>query len=209
MINMNPQVDQYLLEGCGRCPLGGTPQCKVNNWPKELKRLRMIALDCGLTEELKWGVPCYTFQNSNIAIVSAFKEYASLSFFKGALLQDPNGILEKPGENTQSARLIKFTDLRQIMDMEPTLKAYIFEAIEVEKAGLQVDFKKDSEPIPEELSKKFNELPDLKSAFEALTPGRQRGYLLYFSQPKQSKTRASRIEKHIVQILEGKGIHDR
>lgn len=206
---MNPQVDQYLLEGCGRCPLGGTPQCKVNNWPKELKRLRMIALDCGLTEELKWGVPCYTFQNSNIAIVSAFKEYASLSFFKGALLQDPNGILEKPGENTQSARLIKFTDLRQIMDMEPTLKAYIFEAIEVEKAGLQVDFKKDSEPIPEELSKKFNELPDLKSAFEALTPGRQRGYLLYFSQPKQSKTRASRIEKHIVQILEGKGIHDR
>ena len=207
---MNTNVDLYFTEGCGRCPLGGTPDCKVNHWPQELKQLRRIVLDCGLTEESKWGVPCYTFQGNNIGVVSAFKEYASLSFFKGALLEDTNGILDKPGENTQAARLIKFTNARQIMEMEPILKAYIYEAIEIEKAGLKVELKKTAEyNMPEEFQKALDENPDLKTAFETLTPGRQRGYLLHFSQPKQSKTRESRIEKCTQRIFEGKGLNDR
>ncbi len=208
-MNENPIVDQYLSDGCGRCPLGGTPDCKVHNWPEELKLLRKIALDCGLTEELKWGVPCYTFQKNNVAIVAAFKEYAALSFFKGALLQDPNGILSLPGENTQSARLIKFTDVKDIVKQMSILKAYIYEAIEIEKTGLKVDFKKPDEfEIPEEFQKKLAESPELKKAFESLTPGRQRGYLLHFSQPKQSKTREDRINKNFSKILEGKGFFD-
>nr|WKN37427.1 YdeI/OmpD-associated family protein [Tunicatimonas sp. TK19036] len=206
---MNPKVDTYLTEGCGRCSLGGTPECKVHHWPKELLRLRMIVLDCGLTEELKWGVLCYTFGKSNIAVIAAFKEYCALSFFKGALLQDANGILEKPGENTQSARIVRFTSVREIVEIEPILKAYIYEAIEVEKAGLQVDFKKNPEPVPEEFQAKLDESPDLKAAFALLTAGRQRAYIIHFSQPKQSKTRVSRIEKCIPQILNGKGLHDR
>lgn len=207
---MNTSADLYFTEGCGRCPLGGTPDCKVNFWPQEFKQLRRIVIECGLTEESKWGVPCYTFQGNNIGVVSAFKEYASLSFFKGALLQDTNDILDKPGENTQAARLIKFTSTGQIMKMETTLKAYIYEAIEVEKAGLKVPLKETSEfNIPEEFQKSLHENPELKAAFEALTLGRQRGYLLYFSQPKQSKTRESRIEKCIPLIFEGKGLHDR
>ncbi|WP_421976235.1 YdeI/OmpD-associated family protein [Roseivirga seohaensis] len=207
---MNTNVDLYFTEGCGRCPLGGTPGCKVNRWPQELNQLRRIVLDCGLTEESKWGVPCYTFQGNNIGVISAFKEYASLSFFKGALLEDTNGILDKPGENTQAARLIKFTNARQIMEMEPILKAYIYEATEVEKAGLKVELKKTAEfNMPEEFQKALDENPDLKTAFEALTPGRQRGYLLHFSQPKQSKTREARIEKCTHRIFEGKGLNDR
>lgn len=206
---MNPKVDEYLLEGCGRCPLGGTPQCKVHNWEEELKMLRAIVLDCGLTETLKWGVPCYTFQQSNVLIVSAFKDYCALSFFKGALLQDTDNILEKPGENSQAARLIKFTDTGTIAEMESTLKSYIFEAVEVEKAGLKVTFKKNPEPIPEELQNKMEEDPLLETAFAALTPGRQRGYILYFSAPKQSKTRESRIEKCREKIFMGKGLNDR
>ncbi|KYG81781.1 hypothetical protein AWN68_16250 [Roseivirga echinicomitans] len=210
MKNMTTDVDLYFTEGCGRCPLGGTPDCKVNRWPQELKQLRRIVLDCGLTEESKWGVPCYTFQGNNIGVVSAFKEYASLSFFKGALLEDTNGILDKPGENTQAARLIKFTDVKQVMEMEPILKAFIYEAIEVEKAGLKVELKKTSEfNMSEEFKKALDEHPDLKTAFETLTPGRQRGYLLHFSQPKQSKTREARIEKCTPMIFEGKGLHDR
>ncbi|MCB0634388.1 MAG: YdeI/OmpD-associated family protein [Lewinella sp.] len=206
---MNPKIDNYLAEGCGRCPLGGTPQCKVHNWEEELTRLRDIILDCGLTEELKWGVPCYTFQESNILIMSAFKEYCAVSFFKGVLLQDAAGILDKPGENSKAARLIRFTDVQQIVDLETTIKEYIYEAVEVEKAGLKVAFKKNPEPIPEELEKKLDEDPALRSAFEALTPGRQRGYILYFSQPKQAKTREARIEKYIPKIFEGRGFHDR
>lgn len=206
---MNPKVDIYLNEGCGRCHLWRTPQCKVNSWQEELAQLRMIVLDCGLTEELKWGVPCYTFQKSNIVLVSAFKENCALSFFKGALLKDTPGILEKPGENTQAGRLIRFTNVHEIVKMEAILKAYIYEAIEVEQAGLKVNFKKNPEPIPEELQKKLDEIPALKTAFEALTPGRQRGYILYFSAAKQSKTRASRVEKYIEQILKGKGLNDR
>lgn len=206
---MNPKVDMYLTDGCGRCPLGGTPNCKVNTWQKEMKHVRRIILDCGLTEELKWGVPCYTFQKSNIAVMAAFKEYCSLSFFKGALLSDSDGILSRPGENTQSARLIRFTSVKEIIKMEQALKTYLYEAIEVEKAGLKVNYKKVNEFIfPEEFKKKLNEIPALKTAFEALTPGRQKCYLLYFSEAKQSKTREQRVEKYLLQILNGKGINE-
>lgn len=205
---MNPKVDKYLIDGCMRCPLGATPDCKVNNWPEELEKLRMIVLDCGLTEELKWGVPCYTFQKSNVLIISAFKEYCSLSFFKGALLKDAHRILEKPGENTQAGRLVKFTNVKQIVEIEPVLKEYIYEAVEAEKAGLKVNTKKNPEPIPEELQNKFEDIPALKTAFDALTPGRQRAYILHFSAPKQSKTRVSRIEKCMEKILAGKGLND-
>ncbi|VXD13157.1 YdeI family protein [Marinoscillum sp. 108] len=206
---MNKDVNTYFSDGCGRCSFYATPQCKVRNWPKELEQLRRIALDSGLNEESKWGVPCYTHQGKNILIVSAFKEYCALSFFKGSLLQDTYGLLEKPGENTQGGRLIKFTRLKEVLDQETTLKAYIYEAIEVEKAGLEVTFKENPEPLPEELQLKLQENPDLKAAFEALTPGKQRGYILHFSAPKQAKTRISRIEKCIPQILEGKGFFDR
>lgn len=206
---MNPKVDLYFTDGCGHCPLGGTPNCKVNSWQKEMKHLRRIILDCGLTEELKWGVPCYTFQKNNIAVLAAFKEYCSLSFFKGALLSDSNGILTQPTENTQSARLMRFTSVKEIVKLEPTIKAYLYEAMEVEKAGLKVDFKKVSEfVIPEEFQKKMKEMPALKNAFEALTPGRQKGYLLYFSAAKQSATRIARIEKYLLQIIKGKGLND-
>ncbi len=195
MNRMNPKVDVFLS--------------KAKKWQEEFEKLRMIVLDCGLTEELKWGAPCYTFQKSNIVIMGGFKEYCALSFFKGALLKDVKGILIKPGENTQAARLIRFTNVREIVEMEPILKAYIHEAIEVEKAGLKVDFKKTTEyTIPEEFQNKLDEIPALKTAFEALTPGRQRAYILYFSAPKQAKTRESRVEKYIEQILNGKGMND-
>jgi len=192
---MNPKVDVYLS--------------KAKKWQEELEKLRMIILDCQLTEELKWGVPCYTFQKRNIVLIHVFKEYCALLFFKGALLNDANGILIKPGENTQAARQIRFTNVREIVEMETILKAYIYEAIEVEKAGLKVNFKKITEfPIPEELQNKLDEIPALKTAFAALTPGRQRAYILYFSAPKQSKTRESRVEKYMKQILNGKGLDD-
>ena len=191
---MNPKVDEYLR--------------KAKKWQQEMEKLRQISLVCGLTEELKWGKPCYTFQESNIVIIQGFKEFCALLFCKGALLNDPNGILKKPGENTQAARRIPFTSVREIVEMEPILKAYIYEAIEVEKAGLKVNFKKNPEPIPEELQKKLDEIPSLKTAFAALTPGRQRGYILYFSGAKQSKTREARVEKCMPQILNGKGLND-
>ncbi|MEM1134359.1 MAG: DUF1801 domain-containing protein [Bacteroidota bacterium] len=206
---MNSKVDKYLIEGCGRCPLGGTPNCKVHNWTAELEVLRTIVIDCGLTEKLKWGVPCYTFQNSNVLIVSALKEFCAISFFKGALLGDPKNVLEKPGKNSQAARLIKFTSVEKIKALEANLKTCIYEAIKVEKAGLKVNFKKNPEPIPEGLEKKFEEDPVLKTAFEALTPGRQRGYILYFSAPKQSKIRESRIERSIGKIINGIGLNDK
>ena len=180
MNKMNPKVDVYLR--------------KSKKWQEEMKKLRRIILDCQLTEELKWGKPCYTFQKSNIVIIQGFKEFCALLFCKGALLNDPNGILEKPGENTQAARRIPFTNVREIVAMEPVLKAYIHEAIEAEKAGLEVNFKKNPEPVPEELQNKLDEIPALKTAFDALTPGRQRTYIFYFSQPKQSKTRESGVE---------------
>ena len=182
---------------------------KAPKWQEEYAQLRMIILDCGLTEELKWGVPCYTFQDSNVVLIHGFKEYCALLFHKGALLRDPNGLLIQQTENVQSARQIRFTTVQEIVEMEPILKAYIFEAVEVEKAGLKVDFKKTTEfPMAEEFINKLEQVPGLQDAFEALTPGRQRGYLLYFAAPKQSKTREARIEKYTQKILEGKGLED-
>ena len=195
MSGMNPGVDFYFD--------------KAEKWQAEYEKLRMIVLDCQLTEELKWGCPCYTFQKANIVLIHGFKEYCALLFFKGALLQDANGILIRQTENVQAGRQIRFTNVREIIELETTLKAYIYEAIEVEKAGLKVSFKKATEYIiPDEFQLKLDEIPALKTAFEALTPGRQRAYIYYFSQPKQSKTRESRVEKYIPQILNGKGLDD-
>ena len=192
---MNPKVDFYFN--------------KAKKWQQELEQLRMIALDCGLTEELKWGCPCYTFEGSNIVLIHDFKEYCALLFFKGALLNDTHGILIQQTENVQAARQIRFTNVLEIMEMKPILKAHIFEAIEVEKAGLKVDLKKTTEfAIAEEFQYKLDHIPALKAAFEALTPGRQRAYLLHFSAPKQAKTRESRVEKNMPQILNGKGLND-
>jgi uncharacterized protein YdeI (YjbR/CyaY-like superfamily) len=192
---MNPKVDFYFA--------------KDGKWQQELEKLRTICLDCGLAEELKWGTPCYTFENNNIVLIHTFKEYCALLFFKGALLSDPNGILVQQTENVQSARQIRFTSAKEIGKMKAVLKTYIYEAIEVEKAGLKVKLKKMTEfKTPEEFKKKLDKNRALKTAFEALTPGRQRGYLLYFSSAKQSQTRESRIEKYMPQILKGKGLED-
>lgn len=180
---------------------------KAKKWQKEMKMLRTIVLDCGLTEELKWYQPCYTFQEHIVALISGFKDYCALAFFKGVLLKDTNRILIKPGANSQAVRQIRFTNVREVVEMAPILKAYIHEAIEVEKAGLKV--KKNTKlVIPEEFRNRLDEIPALKTAFDALTPGRQRGYILYFSAPKQSKTRESRIEKCKRKILNGKGLYD-
>jgi uncharacterized protein YdeI (YjbR/CyaY-like superfamily) len=171
--------------------------------------LRMIALDCGLTEELKWGVPCYTFQERNIVLIHVFKEYCAFLFFKGALLHDADGILIQQTANVQAARQVRFTNVREVIKQETILKAYIYEAIEVEKAGLKVPLKKTAAfNMPEEFKNKLDKTPALKTAFEALTPGRQRAYLLYFSAPKQSKTRESRIQKYMQHMLHGKGLND-
>ncbi len=182
---------------------------KAEKWQAEYEKLRTIALDCNLTEELKWGCPCYTHDKNNIVLIHGFKEYCAFLFFKGALLNDTDGILIQQTENVQAARQVRFTSLQEIIELETILKNYIYEAIEVEKAGLKVTLKKTTEyNIPEEFKKKLAEDPALKTAFEALTPGRQRGYLLYFSQPKQSKTRESRIVNSIPQIFNGKGLND-
>lgn len=210
MNDSNPKVDLYLRDGCMRCELGGTPDCKVHDWQEELKALRKILLSTELVEDLKWGMPCYTYQGKNILILSAFKEFSALNFFKGVLLKDPGNLLVKPGENSQAARFLKFTNLDEIKEKEAIIRSFIAEAVEVEKAGLKVDFKDTSEfDVPEEFQARLEEDPVLKAAFEALTPGRQRGYLLYFSGAKQSETRAARVEKYIPKIMEGKGFHDR
>ncbi len=196
MNGMNPRVDFYFH--------------KAKKWQAELEQLRRIVLDCALIEELKWGVPCYTFQGSNIALIHVFKEYCAVLFVKGALLQDASRLLIQQTEHTQAARQMRFTTVQEILKLEPSLKAYLLEALEVEKAGLKVNYKKTAEFIvPEEFQAKLAELPDLKTAFEALTPGRQKAYLLYFSAPKQAKTRLARVEKCIPQILLGKGLDDR
>lgn len=205
---MTKDVETYLSEGCGRCSLGGTPACKVHRWQHELVALRRIVLDCGLTEACKWGVPCYTFMGKNIALISAIKENCFVSFFKGALLHDEHGILSFAGKNSQVDKMIRFTNLEDILNMEDWIKTYIFEAIEVEKAGLKVQ-KSTNPDLPEELQRKFEEVPALQSAFEALTPGRQRGWALYFSAPKQSQTREARIVKSMQKILNGEGLHDK
>ena len=195
MIGMNSKVDFYFN--------------KDKQWQEEIKKLRIIVLDCGLTEELKWGCPCYTFQDSNIVLIHVFKKYCALLFFKGALLNDANGILIQQTKNVQSARQIRFINGSEIDEAKSIVKAYIYEAIEVEKAGLKVKLKETSEfEIPEELQKKLDKNHALKTAFDALTPGRQRAYIYYFSQPKQSKTRESRIEKCVQDILAGKGLND-
>ncbi|TGL58732.1 YdeI/OmpD-associated family protein [Leptospira sarikeiensis] len=182
---------------------------KEKKWKVEFENLRQIALDAGLTEELKWGQPCYTYQENNIVLIHGFKEYCAFLFFKGALLKDPKGILVQQTKNVQSARQIRFTSLQEITKKKSVLKTYIREAIGVEKAGLKVNFKKTSEfEMPEEFINKLDEVPELKVAFDALTPGRQKGYLLFFAAAKQSKTRESRIEKYIPQILKGKGLND-
>jgi uncharacterized protein YdeI (YjbR/CyaY-like superfamily) len=192
---MNPGVDEFLGRG--------------KKWKKEFEKLRRIILDCQLTEALKWGFPCYMYGNSNIVLIQGFKEYCALLFFKGALLKDTNSILSMIGKNTQAGRQIRFTNPEEIAGMENILKTYIQEAIEVEKAGLKVNFKKSSEfEIPEEFQKRLDKKPALKTAFFGLTPGRQRAYLLHFSTPKLSKTRESRIERWEQQILRGKGIGD-
>jgi len=182
---------------------------KATQWQKEYEKLRMIILECGLTEELKWGCPCYQFENRNIVLIHGFKEYCALLFFKGALLADPDSILIQQTENVQSARQIRFTSAKQIVKMERILKAYVYEAIEVERAGLQVKLKKTKDfKIPEEFQSKLNKMPALQTAFDKLTPGRQRAYIFYFSQAKQSKTREARVEKYLKQILKGKGLDD-
>lgn len=191
----NPKVDEFLG--------------KAKKWKEEYETLRNIVLDCELTEEFKWMHPCYTFENKNIVLIHGFKEYCALLFHKGALLQDAHGLLIQQTENVQGARQVRFTNVQEIVATESILKAYIHEAIEAEKAGLEVEFKKNEEfIIPEELHNKFDDIPALKTAFEALTPGRQRAYILYFSQAKQSKTRESRIEKCMQKILDGKGLKD-
>jgi len=195
MNNTNPKVDWFFS--------------KDTKWQKEYEKLRKIILDCGLMEELKWGCPCYTFENTNIVLIHGFKEYCALLFFKGALLNDPNGILIQQTKNVQSARQIRFTSVREIVNMEKILKATVYEAIEVERAGLKVKLKKTSEfKVPEEFQKRLDKNTALKKAFDALTPGRQRAYIFYFSQAKQPKTREARVEKYIKQILNGKGLDD-
>ena len=195
MNSMNPKVDFFFN--------------KAKQWQGEFEKLRMIILDCGLDEELKWGCPCYTFEKRNIVLMHGFKEYCALLFFKGALLNDAKGILIQQTKNVQAARQIRFTNVREVVKLKPILKAYIYEAIEVEKAGLKVNLRKTSEfKMPEEFQNKLDENRALKKAFGALTPGRQRGYLLYFSAPKQSMTRAARVEKCTPQILKGKGLND-
>lgn len=206
---MNESVDNFFTEGCGRCPLGKTPDCKVHTWTKELELLREIVLQSGLQETCKWGAPCYTFNDKNVVMIGAFKNYCCISFFKGSLLQDENQLLDQPGPNSQAVRLFKFKNLEKIQVTKKHIENYIQEAIEIEKVGLEVAFKKNPEPLPEELEQKFDEDPTLKYAFEALTPGRQRGYILHFAQAKQSKTRLSRIEKCTPMILSGIGLNDK
>lgn len=198
--NINPKVDFFFEKA---------PTGSKKDWREALIRLRMIVLDCGLTEQLKWGAPCYTSDDKNIVLIHAFKEYAALLFFKGALLKDPKNILIQQTEHVQSARQIRFADIREILDAESVVKSYIFEAIEVEKSGVKVPLKKTAEyTIPDEFASQLDSIPDLNKAFHALTPGRQRAYLLHFSAPKQVKTRIARVEKSMSEILQGRGLND-
>ncbi|HAA11181.1 MAG TPA: hypothetical protein DCE41_05540 [Cytophagales bacterium] len=207
---MNPKVDQYIALGCGRCPLYETPECKVHAWTEVLEQVRGVLLETDLTEELKWGAPCYTYQGANVLMMAALKNRVTVGFFKGVLLKDPGKALVAAGANSHHERQLRYTEVDQVAAQADLLRAYVAEAIEIEQKGLKVEKPTQArEPIPEELQAKFVEDPALKSAFEALTPGRQRGYILHFSQPKQAKTRTSRIEKLIPKIMAGKGFHDR
>jgi len=190
----NPKVDDYLR--------------KADKWKTEMEKLRAIVLTCPVEEEVKWGKPCYTVAGKNICIIQPFKEYVALMFFKGALLPDPHGVLIQMTENVQAARQLRFTSLGEIVEAASILKAYVHEAVEVEKAGLNVPAEKKELTLPEELQHKFAELPELQTAFEALTPGRQRAYVLYFTGAKQAKTRVARVEKYVKKILDGKGLNE-
>jgi uncharacterized protein YdeI (YjbR/CyaY-like superfamily) len=205
----NPQVDDFFARGCGRCALFETPQCRVHTWQEEMQTLRDILIDAGLTEERKWGNPCYTWNGKNVVMMGALKEYCSLGFFKGVLLKDPKKLLVAAGENSQAARQLRYTDVTEIARRKKDIAGLISEAIEIESSGKKVAFKATNEfAIPEELRDKFAEAPAFEKAFYALTPGRQRGYLLHFAEPKQSSTRKSRIEKYEEQIMRGVGLHD-
>jgi len=203
-------VDQYMASGCGRCEFGGTPQCKVHSWDEELRLLRGILQESGLTEELKWSAPCYTHDGKNILMLSALKESVTVSFFRGAQMKDPEHILEKPGEHSRFARYIRFTNVQTIASRKKAILRYIQEAIELENSGKRVDVSNDA-PLdyPDELIQMFEANPDFEEAFSALTPGRQRGYLIYFSSAKQSKTKTTRIEKCMPKIFIGKGWNER
>lgn len=204
----NAQVDNYLINGCMRCSLGGTPDCKVHQWTAPIVELRQLALDCGLKETLKWGVPCYTVNGKNVFIISAFKNFCSVNFFQGVLLEKESELMVQQGENIQTGRIIKIDESFNLNAILPHIKKLMLKAKENELAGLKGATQKNPEPIPEELALKFKEIPELRKAFEQLTPGRQRGYILYFSQAKQAKTRNARIEKYIEKIFSGKGFHD-
>lgn len=206
-IKTNPLIDKYLMDGCMRCPYGATPQCKVNFWKNELELLRQIALKSGLKEELKWSVPVYTHQGKNIISINALKASANLSFFKGALLKDSHQILEQQG-NIQSGRIIRFTTTDRILQLQDILQSYIQEAIAVEESGSKMVVNTKLPPLPKELLDAFEEDPHFKKAFYALTPGRQRGYIIHFSQAQQPATRISRIMRYKEQIFLGKGMHD-
>jgi len=206
---MATNIAQYFNEGCGRCPLGGTPACKVHSWSEELQLLREFVRSTALKEEMKWGVPCYTLDGKNVLTVSAFKEYCSLSFFKGSLLADSASLLVTPGKNSQASRQFRFTSIDEIVKLHDQIREYIHDAIAVARSGKKVPFKKNPEPIPEELQVRFDEDPCLADAFYDLTPGRRRGYILHFSGAKQAETRNRRIDKYIPKIMEGKGFHDR
>lgn len=204
---INPQVNQYLIVGCMRCKYGGTPQCKVLNWVEEIQLLREIVLDTGLTEEIKWGVPVYTHKSKNVITINALKNSANIGFFKGVLLTDKYKILQQQG-NVQSDRLIKFTSVEDIKKIKDVIRQYVLEAINIVESGKKIETKKSSEPIPEELIQAFKKDVAFKNAFYALTPGRQRGYIIHFSQPKQIEFRIKRIEKYKEQIIKGIGFHD-
>ncbi|NUM31062.1 MAG: DUF1801 domain-containing protein [Bacteroidetes bacterium] len=207
-IIFNPKVDKYIIDGCMRCKYGATPQCKINNWREEIEMLRQIVLDTGLKEEIKWSVPVYTYNGKNIVIVNVLKNSANIGFFKGALLKDIHKILQQQG-NIQSARLIKFTQTAEIENLKEILKSYIKEAISIEKSGQKFEFKKNPEPIPDELKNVFENDLEYKRAFNELTPGRQRSFIIHFSQPKQEKTKYERIEKCRNQIMNGLGFNER
>jgi uncharacterized protein YdeI (YjbR/CyaY-like superfamily) len=209
MLTKDATVEQYFAEGCGRCKLVGTPECKAIIWHKVMEPIREIILDCMLVEEIKWGVPCYTFQGKNVLILSALKEFACIGFFKGVLLSDELNLLHQQEENSQSSRILKFTEIEEVEKLQYVIKAYILEAIEIEKSGEKVVFKTvDEYPLPEELLQKMENNLEFKNAFFALTPGRQRGYIMHFSASKQSKTRIARIEKYESLILKGIGMNE-
>ncbi|MCB1049135.1 MAG: YdeI/OmpD-associated family protein [Acidobacteria bacterium] len=205
----HPLVDAFLLSGCGRCDRGGTPDCKVHRWPEVLRNLRALLLQTNLTETLKWGFPCYTWQDQNVVLLSAFNERCTLSFFHGAILNDPQGYLQKPGENTQGARILVFTESQHVSDREQVIREFVDQAINAVEKGERVEYAQQPEPLPETLSRCLIQDPTLKQAFEALSPGRKRSYILHVSAAKQEKTQLARIAKCRSKILAGKGFHDR